>query len=58
MSTSRRLFPMLTVVSLFMFVTAPIVIVRAPYESTMGLVQKIFYFHWPPGWRCSCRSSS
>ena len=44
---SRRLFPVLTAVSLFLFVTAPIVIVRAPYESTMGLVQKIFYFHFP-----------
>ena len=28
--------------------TAPILIARAPYESTMGLVQKIFYFHMPP----------
>jgi heme exporter protein C len=32
----------------FVFMTAPIIIVRAPYESTMGLVQKIFYFHMPP----------
>jgi heme exporter protein C len=32
----------------FIFMTAPIIIVRAPYESTMGLVQKIFYFHMPP----------
>ena len=30
------------------FMTAPIIIARAPYESTMGLVQKIFYFHMPP----------
>jgi heme exporter protein C len=30
-----------------MFVIAPVMIVRAPYESTMGLVQKIFYFHFP-----------
>jgi heme exporter protein C len=30
------------------FMTAPILIARAPYESTMGLVQKIFYFHMPP----------
>jgi heme exporter protein C len=28
--------------------TAPILIARARYESTMGLVQKIFYFHMPP----------
>ena len=32
---SRRLFPVLTLGSLVLFVTAPIVIVRAPYESTM-----------------------
>ena len=44
---NRRLFPLLTGLSLIIFVTAPIVIVRAPYESTMGLVQKIFYFHFP-----------
>ena len=43
---NRRLFPVLTAVSLVAFVTAPILIVRAPYESTMGLVQKIFYFHF------------
>jgi heme exporter protein C len=30
------------------FMTAPVIIVRAPFESTMGLVQKIFYFHMPP----------
>ena len=30
-----------------MFVAAPWIINAAPYESTMGLVQKIFYFHFP-----------
>ena len=30
-----------------MFAAAPCVIDAAPYESTMGLVQKIFYFHLP-----------
>src|SRR5215213_6802868 len=30
-----------------MFAYAPLAIHRAPYESTMGLVQKIFYFHFP-----------
>ena len=30
-----------------MFAYAPVVIAHAPYESTMGLVQKIFYFHVP-----------
>jgi len=28
-----------------MFAYAPFLILDAPYESTMGLVQKIFYFH-------------
>src|SRR5262249_49752205 len=30
-----------------LFVLAPYLIAQAPYESTMGLVQKIFYFHVP-----------
>lgn len=30
-----------------MFAGAPFVIDAAPYESTMGLVQRIFYFHVP-----------
>jgi heme exporter protein C len=42
-----RLFPVLTIVLLAMFLYAPVLIVGAPYESTMGLVQKIFYFHFP-----------
>ena len=29
-----------------MFALAPVLIVGAPYESSMGLVQKIFYFHF------------
>ena len=28
-----------------MFAYAPFLILGAPYEATMGLVQKIFYFH-------------
>jgi len=35
----------LTVVAAAMFAYAPFMILNAPYESTMGLVQKIFYFH-------------
>ncbi len=31
---------------------APTVIVAAPREATMGLVQKIFYFHVPSAWLC------
>ena len=30
-----------------MFAIAPVLIQQAPYEATMGLVQKIFYFHVP-----------
>jgi len=33
-----------------MFAIAPILIAAAPYESTMGLVQKIFYVHLPSAW--------
>jgi len=39
--------PLLTVALAVMFAVAPVLIVGAPYESTMGLVQKIFYFHFP-----------
>jgi heme exporter protein C len=44
----RKAFVPLLAVGGFIFLTAPLVIVRAPFESTMGLVQKIFYFHMPP----------
>ena len=30
-----------------MFAISPILIANAPFESTMGLVQKIFYYHMP-----------
>ncbi|HXH24589.1 MAG TPA: cytochrome c biogenesis protein CcsA [Vicinamibacterales bacterium] len=33
-----------------MFAASPFVIAAAPYESTMGLVQKIFYYHMPSAW--------
>ena len=41
----NKLFPILTVAAAAMFAYAPFMILNAPYESTMGLVQKIFYFH-------------
>jgi heme exporter protein C len=44
----RKAFVPLLAVAGFIFITAPIIIARAPFESTMGLVQKIFYFHMPP----------
>jgi heme exporter protein C len=43
----RKLFLPLIVAAAGMFMTAPFLIDGAPYESTMGLVQKIFYFHVP-----------
>ena len=33
-----------------MFAISPLLIANAPYESTMGLVQKIFYVHLPSAW--------
>ena len=43
----RRIFIPLVFLLMAMFAFAPIYIASAPYESTMGLVQKIFYFHVP-----------
>jgi heme exporter protein C len=40
------LFLPLAVLAAAMFAYAPIAIARLPYESTMLLVQKIFYFHF------------
>ena len=45
--TEELLFPASAVVAMILFAAAPVVIALAPYESTMGLVQKIFYFHVP-----------
>lgn len=44
----RHAFLPLILLAGFIFMTAPIVVAKAPFESTMGLVQKIFYFHMPP----------
>ena len=43
----KRLFIPLTVVTAAMFAYAPFMIASADFEATMGLVQKIFYFHVP-----------
>jgi heme exporter protein C len=40
-----KFFAPLAVVAALMFAYAPVAIAGAPYESTMLLVQKIFYFH-------------
>ncbi len=49
MSLLQRAFPALLVATIACFLVAPYLIYAAPYESTMGLVQKIFYFHAPSG---------
>ena len=33
-----------------MFAAAPFMIDAAPYEATMGLVYKIYFFHMPSAW--------
>ncbi|MGE5245420.1 MAG: cytochrome c biogenesis protein CcsA [Betaproteobacteria bacterium] len=43
----KKFFLPLVIVTAAMFAYAPVMIADAPYESTMGLVQKIFYFHVP-----------
>ena len=43
----KKLFLPLLIVTAALFAYAPFAIHYAPYESTMGLVQKIFYFHVP-----------
>ena len=43
----KNLFAPFAILIAAMFAYAPVLIVGAPYESTMGLVQKIFYFHVP-----------
>jgi len=49
MRFATRLVPPLLVVAAVMFAAAPFVIDTAPYESSMGLIQRIFYFHVPVG---------
>ena len=41
----QRLFTPIAILAAAMFAYAPFLILGAPYEATMGLVQKIFYFH-------------
>jgi heme exporter protein C len=46
MAMKKSFVPLLAVAAA-MFVYAPVMIAQAPFESTMGLVQKVFYFHVP-----------
>src|SRR5437016_4616449 len=43
----RKLFAPLALITAAMFAYAPMAIANAPYQSTMLLIQKIFYFHVP-----------
>ena len=43
----KKLFVPVLAVTALMFAYSPIAIAGAPYESTMKLVQKIFYYHFP-----------
>jgi heme exporter protein C len=47
MSGIDRLATILTATAGLMLAASPYVIDTAPYESTMGLVQRIFYYHFP-----------
>ena len=42
-----RVFAPLAFVAVALFAIAPIIVSHAPYEQTMGLVQKVFYYHVP-----------
>jgi len=43
---SRIVVP-LVLVAMVLFASAPLVVANAPFEQTMGLIQKIFYYHVP-----------
>jgi heme exporter protein C len=43
----RKLFVPVLIVTALMFAYSPVAIANAPYEVTMRLVQKIFYYHFP-----------
>src|SRR5215207_7776542 len=47
MQGRSNLVPGLLLVAAVMFAAAPFLIDAAPYESTMGLIQRIFYYHVP-----------
>jgi heme exporter protein C len=40
-------YPILVLLAVVLFAAAPVVVLGTPYEATMGLVQKIFYYHVP-----------
>jgi len=42
-----RVFVPLLLIAMVLFASAPLVVANTPVEQTMGLVQKIFYYHVP-----------
>jgi heme exporter protein C len=44
---SKKLFVPMLALAAAMFAYAPVYIANAPFEASMGLVSKIFYFHVP-----------
>ncbi len=47
MPSRSKLIPGLLAVAAVMFAAAPFLIDAAPYEASMGLIQRIFYYHVP-----------
>ena len=43
----KKGYPLFVLVAVVLFLVAPVMVAQAPYEATMGLVQKIFYYHVP-----------
>lgn len=43
----NKMLAPLMVVAMVLFAAAPLMVANAPYEASMGLVQKIFYYHVP-----------
>ena len=43
----NKLYSMLVLAAIALFAVAPVIVAETPAEATMGLVQKIFYYHVP-----------
>jgi heme exporter protein C len=43
----NRVYSMLVLSAIALFAVAPVIVAGTPVEATMGLVQKIFYYHVP-----------
>jgi heme exporter protein C len=43
----NRVYSLLVLAAIALFAVAPVIVAGTPVEATMGLVQKIFYYHVP-----------